>query len=64
MLQMDLNIGILPGDLLAVMSVFADSLRQRMRDAGFLQLLTDLRNHGDATVNSVAVSISLSDDVS
>jgi len=57
-------IGILPGYLLTAVSLFVDLIRQRMKDAGFLQLLTELRNHGDATVNSVAVSISLSDDVS
>ena len=40
-------------------TVFVDSLRQQMKDAGFVQLLTDLRNHGDATVNTVAAAISL-----
>jgi len=44
--------------------VFVGSLQQQMRDAGFLQLLSDLRNHGDATVNTIAAVISLHDDVS
>jgi len=33
-----------------------------MRDAGFLLLLTELRNHGDATVSGLAAAVSLSDD--
>ena len=37
-------------------------LRQRMRDAGFVQLVAHLCNHGDATVNTVAASVSLTDD--
>ena len=45
-------------------AVFAGSLRQQMRDAGFVKLLADLCNHGDATVNSVAAAVSLTDDVS
>jgi len=43
--------------------VFVGSFHQQMRDAGFQQLLSDLRNYGDATVSSVAATISLSDNI-
>jgi len=48
---------------LATTTVFVESFRQQMRDAGFLQLLSDLRNHSDATVSSVAAAVSLGGDV-
>jgi len=48
--------------LLAAELLFVDLVRQRMRDAGFVQLLTDLRNHHDTTINAMAAAISLRDD--
>jgi len=44
-------------------SVFVtDLLRQQMKEAGFQQLVSALSDHTNATVNSVAATISLSND--
>jgi len=58
---MDLNVWM---RFPTAINVFVDVLRQQMRDAGFPQLVSDLRNHGDATVSSVAALISLHGDIS